>query len=82
MQMTPKEKNEMEMASIAKKHGVKLRDVMARKIGCRCPKRRAARIDIASHFHSKGLSLPHIGRIMQRHHTTVLHSLRLTKTGA
>jgi hypothetical protein len=71
--MTPRERNMAAIDYIAFWHGVSsARDIIGddRRIHVQ-----RARCDCAVHFRAQGRSLPEIGRILNRHHTTVLNMI-------
>jgi chromosomal replication initiation ATPase DnaA len=70
--MTPRQKNHDAMTEIATRHGVTLNDIINDR---RDRITLAARWECIFHFRTKGLSLPAIGRIMKRDHTTILYAL-------
>ena len=56
----------------ATRHAVRTRDILGSR---QFPPLVKARKEIAQELHDQGLSLPAIGRIMRRHHTSILHYL-------
>jgi Bacterial dnaA protein helix-turn-helix len=67
--MTPRERSMSEIGLIALRHGLTRWDILNHS---RKRKVVDARRDVVLHFRAKGRSFPEIGRLIDRHHTTVM----------
>lgn len=77
--MTPNEKSMEEIAQIAYKYGYTAQDI----IGKRKFKRLVmVRRECAVMLRAKGYSTTQIGRIMNRDHSTIVHSLQMSRAEA
>jgi len=73
--MTPRERHLSDIGLIALRHGLTRWDILNHH-GKRSDRVAEARRDVALHFRAKDYSWPHIGRIVGRDHSTVLHWVR------
>lgn len=71
--MTPRQSNMLEMEEIAKEYGYTAKDVISKN---RQKKLVEVRRKCAVMLRKKGYSTTEIGRIMQRDHSTICHSLQ------
>lgn len=71
--MTPRERTIAELREIASRHGVRLSDMLGPS---RKPKHVRARFAGYAVLRDRGMSLPRIGRVFCRDHSTVLHGLK------
>lgn len=69
--VTPREKQMGVVSVISANHDVCKNDVL-RHNRKQCPRIANARRDIVMHFRNEGYSFPKIGKILGKHHTTVL----------
>jgi len=74
--ITPRQKNLNDVADIAEEHGYTIYDILG-------PSRVMALVNVRRKcmvmLREKGYSTTEIGRIMNRDHTTVVHSLKKVK---
>jgi len=75
---TPYERAMDEIGLIALRHGVTRKDILGRSKADHVV---LARHHCFWHFRQQGRSLPQIGRLMRRDHTTVLHGVRKFSEG-
>lgn len=66
-------KNDILIMQIAEKHDVTIDQILSHR---RDRKYVTPRIEIAKALRKQGLSLPAIGKIMNRDHTSIIHYLR------
>jgi chromosomal replication initiation ATPase DnaA len=77
--MTPRQSNMMEMEAIAKVYGYTAEDIIGKN---RMKKLVAVRRKCAVMLREKGYSTTEIGRIMNRDHSTIVHSLQKSRAEA
>ena len=77
--MTPKQANLIEIEAIAKKYGFTAEDILGKKRYKMLVKVRRKCVVM---LREKGYSTTEIGRIMQRDHSTIVHSLQKSKAEA
>lgn len=70
--MTPRERNIAAIDEIAVRHGITRHEILGSDLR---PHVCIARSECAKHFRAQDKSLPAIGRILGRHHTTVLNMI-------
>ena len=69
IQRTPRERNMADIGLIALKHGFQRGDIFSKTRNKRLT---AARRECAQFFRDQGKSYPEIGRIMDRHHSSII----------
>ena len=69
--MTPRDRHLQIIDGIANRHGITRRAFL--KKHSHCVKTAAARYEMAHRLRDMDLSWPQIGRLVSRHHTTVMH---------
>jgi len=77
--MTPKQATLIEIEAIAKKYGFTAEDILGKKRYKMLVKVRRKCVVM---LREKGYSTTEIGRIMQRDHSTIVHSLQMSKAEA
>jgi chromosomal replication initiation ATPase DnaA len=74
MILTPKEKNLAEIGKIAYKYGFTVEDIIGKR---KYKMLMGARRECVAMLRAKGYSTTEIGRIMNRDHSTIVHSLQV-----
>lgn len=74
MTLTPREKNLADIGEIAYKYGLTVDDMIGKR---KHKMLMNARRECVAMLRAKGLSTPQIGKIMNRDHSTIVHSLQV-----
>lgn len=74
MTLTPREKNLAAIGEIAESYGFTVDDMIGKRKHKMLMK---ARRECVAMLRAKGLSTPQIGKIMNRDHSTIVHSLQV-----
>ena len=77
--MTPRQANLLQIEAIAKVYGYTVDDILGKS---KLKALVAVRRQCVNMLHEKGYSTTEIGRIMNRDHSTIVHSLQVSKAEA